>query len=95
MAFALYTFPAGERSFKKLPRSVRKHILSELQVLCENPFTGYPLKGKLKDFYSFHLKYKNIAYRVVYKVETASQSIVIYYASTRENFYKNLEQALF
>lgn len=94
MTFALYTLPPGERSFKKLPKSVRKYILNELQVLCDDPFVGYPLRGKLKDFFSFHLKFKNTAYRVVYKVDATSQSILIYYASTRENFYKDLEHVL-
>lgn len=82
---------AATRIFKKLPPYVRQKIKHELVHLANNPNLGESLKGKFRNFRSFHLSYKGTAYRIIYQVYPTLKSVIVYLADKRENIYKRLE----
>jgi mRNA-degrading endonuclease RelE of RelBE toxin-antitoxin system len=92
MSYELFTTPSGQRSLRKLPRNVREYLFEELQVLKTDPLTGEQLKGALRSLRSFHTKLNNTHYRVAYEVKSKDQSIVVWYAATRETFYAELQR---
>ena len=92
MPYALFTVPTSQRALKKLPEAVRHHLLSELQTLRTNPLLGAQLKGKFRALRSLHTRYKGTDYRVVYQVHEKEQAITVWYAASRENFYRSLEK---
>jgi mRNA-degrading endonuclease RelE of RelBE toxin-antitoxin system len=94
MPFAIYTTPVGHRTLKKLPPDVRQHVLQQLEGLRINPLAGQKLQGKMRPLRSLHTRYKNSDYRVAYEVKEKEQAIAIWYAASRENFYKQLEKLL-
>ncbi len=55
-----------------------------------SPLAGEKLTGALSIFRSFHARLKNSDYRVAYQVMSKTSEVVIYYVSSRENFYKEL-----
>ena len=92
MPFAILTTPVGHRALKKLPQDVRKHLLREVDVLRANPLGGQKLQGNMRALRSLHTRYKNADYRVAYEVKEKEQAIAIWYAASRENFYRQLEK---
>jgi mRNA-degrading endonuclease RelE of RelBE toxin-antitoxin system len=90
--YSLKFSPAAYRLFKKLPQSLRDKILDQVQVLKTNPHAGEPLNGKHRTFYSLHLSFEGIAYRVIYQVFVEAETIIIRLADKRENIYKRLDE---
>jgi mRNA-degrading endonuclease RelE of RelBE toxin-antitoxin system len=85
--------PSARRSLKKLPKSVKKHLLKELQILKHNPTKGEKLNPPLGFLRSLHTRFKNSDYRVVYEVIQVidkKNEILVHFAASRENFYKQL-----
>ena len=92
MSFTLITVPASRKALKKLPKQVRQHIVDELQKLRDNPYQCDQLKTPFQAFRSFHTKLNNTQYRVVYEVAEKEKQIILRYAASRENFYKELQR---
>ena len=92
MPFALLAAPPAERAFKKRRPEIRQHLLMELQHLQTDPLAGSPLKGKFQHLRSLHTRYHNADYRVAYRIEDHSKRIIVVYAASRENFYRQLER---
>lgn len=92
MTYILSITSAAEKIFKKLPMDIQKHILNFSKILKRDPFKGQQLKGNYRRFRSLHLTYKGTPYRVVYQVMKHEKEIVIYLATTRENFYHKLDE---
>jgi mRNA-degrading endonuclease RelE of RelBE toxin-antitoxin system len=91
--FTVYLVPTGTKSFKKLPDAVKTHLKQELQTLEVNPMqAGEKLKGKYSQFYSFHAKFKGVEYRVIYRAYPVQKEVIIVYAASRENLYRDLER---
>lgn len=82
---------SGNRSIKNLSKNARKTILSACQTLNENPYTGKPLKGEYKNFRSLRVSGNRVQYRVIYQVNEESNTIIVYYAGSRENIYNKLK----
>lgn len=95
MKYELQVTPSFERSFKKLPSSVRTFVKQQVFGLEVNPLLGKPLKNQFRLFRSLHLKLNNISYRVVYTVNDSKQVIDLHYVATRENFYSELRRLRF
>lgn len=95
MPYVLYTVPTARKALKRLSPQIREFLWEKMQVLTEEPRAGSPLQGKLKAFYSLHLRYLNTDYRIAYRVDDEQQHVTLYYAATRENFYKSLAKVLF
>jgi|SRR5579859_2008232 len=92
MTYSLYTTPSGERALKKLYPKVREHLLNELQTLKTNPFSGEQLLGEMRSLRSLHTRCAGTDYRVAYEVDEQEHAVVIRYAASRENFYKELRR---
>lgn len=91
--YTVLVVPTGVKSFKKLPESVREALKIELLKLENAPEThGKKLKGAYSKYYSLHCKHKNIEYRIIYSIYPDVEEVVIFYAASRENFYKELDR---
>jgi len=86
----LVTIPPARRAIKKLSKPIRKHILDTIQVLVSNPHHGKQLDGQWRFLRSCHTVYRRTHYRVVYEVDEKAKQVILRYADTRENFYKEL-----
>lgn len=95
MPYQLLITPAAQRSIKKLPSNIKAKLLEEIRTLVVNPMRGEVLRKEFKGLLSLHLKIVNTQYRVVYKVDNQACVILILYAATRENFYKELKRLMY
>lgn len=86
--------PSAKRSLKKLPLKLREEIINATKILEKTPLTGEKLTGSLGFLYSFHFKYQDVHYRVVYTINLEQKLIIIHFTAKRENFYERL-RALF
>ena len=92
MAYQLLTVPAARKSFKKLPTEIRKGLVDRLEILKTKPQAGEQLERPWQMFRSFHAVLAGVQYRVVYEVDQRQHLVIIRYAATRENFYKELRR---
>jgi mRNA-degrading endonuclease RelE of RelBE toxin-antitoxin system len=92
MAYQLVTIPSARRALKKLPLAVRKHLIDAIQPLTENPQIGDQLQGNWRFLRSFHTVYRRTDYRIAYEVDKKNNQIIIRFAASRENFYKELRR---
>jgi len=92
MNYGLYTTPAGQRTLKKFYPKVREYLFKELQALKTNPYLGRQLEGDMRFLRTLHTKHAGTEYRVAYEVNEKKQAVIIRYAATRENFYKELRR---
>ena len=92
MAYQRVTVPAARKSFKKLPKRVRQALIERLDTLKSNLHSGEQLERPWHMFRSVHAVLKGIHYRAVYEVDLQNQLVIIRYAASRENFYKELRR---
>lgn len=83
---------SARRSAKKLPRFVREALIKEAQILKINPYAGERLSPPLRFLYSFHFKYKNVHYRIVYTINANTKQIIVHLIGPREGFYERVRQ---
>lgn len=92
MEYNLFTTPSGSRSLKRLNSDVKRRLLKALQALRSNPQLGQQLEGEFRFLRSFHTRLAGADYRVAYELDTQERAVIIHYAATRENFYKELRR---
>lgn len=92
MTYQLVTVPTARQALKKLPKSIRKHIVKSAQILIKSPRYGEQLEGQLKFLRSFHTIYRGTHYRIAYEIDDIKQEIIIRLAASRENFYQKLRR---
>jgi mRNA-degrading endonuclease RelE of RelBE toxin-antitoxin system len=90
--YTVYLTKPFERVFKKLPLQVQEHIEKQLFKLEIQPQLGSRLEGKSRFLHSFHLKFANVQYRVIYQINGERAEIYLHYVATRENFCAELER---
>ena len=83
--------PAGFRLFKKLPPPIKAVMSQQAEKLKTDPLIGEPLKGKYRQLRSLHFSHQGVAYRIIYQVIEATQTVSVRLADKRENIYKRLE----
>jgi mRNA-degrading endonuclease RelE of RelBE toxin-antitoxin system len=88
--YQLATVPASRQALRKLPRPVREHLVAAMQALAHNPYKGEQLQPPFRQFRSFHTTFANTQYRLVYEVDDVNRQIILRYAASRENFYRDL-----
>jgi mRNA-degrading endonuclease RelE of RelBE toxin-antitoxin system len=64
----------AQKEFVKLPKSEKKKVDRKLKYLKVNPFTGKPLTGELKSFFSL----KAWPYRIIYEFIEAKNQVKIH-----------------
>jgi len=90
-----YTLLAGktfDKSLHKLPLDVIKHIDDLVFQLEDNPKEGEQLKGEFRHLWSLHTKLNNVQYRIIYSVNVVKREVILHYAGSRENFYKEVKR---
>jgi mRNA-degrading endonuclease RelE of RelBE toxin-antitoxin system len=92
MSYVVQITPAAHKMLKKLPPQIRKQIVEEAQKLHDQPYLGQQLRGEFQQFYSLHIKFNNVQYRVGYEIHESLQEILIRAVGVRENFYRKLEE---
>lgn len=92
MTYTIVTVPTARKSLKKLPKPIQKSLIEKLSVLKTDTNAGEQLERPFQAFRSFHTAIVGTQYRVVYEVDPHNQQIIVRYAATRENFYKQLRQ---
>lgn len=81
---------SAKKDIKKLDISVMGHIEEALILISSNPLAGENLKGDMRDYYSYHLKIKNVQYRIIYTIRNQELVVIVVLIGTRENIYKQL-----
>jgi mRNA-degrading endonuclease RelE of RelBE toxin-antitoxin system len=92
MPYPVLMTAAAHKMLKKLPPQVRTHVIRQTQALKDNPYLGEHLHGEFKRFYSLHMKFQNVQYRVGYEVHEQRREVIVRAVGVRENFYKRLEE---
>lgn len=92
MVYQLVTVPAVRKSLKKLPKDIRRQLFERMQSLSTQPYAGEQLERPWQVFRSFHAVLHGVQYRVVYEVDSTQRLIIVRYAASRENFYKELRR---
>ncbi|MEM0003290.1 MAG: type II toxin-antitoxin system RelE/ParE family toxin [Thermoproteota archaeon] len=68
----------------KLPEDVRNRVLKAIDKILANPFSDLRLRGDLEGA----LAMKGGKYRIIYRVEPASQTVVLLDVGLRKAIYK-------
>ena len=72
------------RELKKLPENVKKRVLTAIDELIRNPFSGVRLRGELKGKWRWRVG----KYRVVYRIDQTSQLVIFLDVGLRKKIYK-------
>lgn len=94
MPYELFAIPACQRALKKLPQDVQHHLYTEFERIQQDPLSSPQLQGKLRFLRSLHTRYKHTDYRAAYQVDEKQKRIILWYAASRENFYRQLHKLL-
>ena len=95
MAFADAFHPKFKSDLKKIDKSIAKEIKEKhLDIILNNPTESPFLKGKLSHIRSYHFQKNATQYRIAYEVLESEEILFHYMVSTRENFYKKLENRI-
>lgn len=92
MVYTLNIDNPAKRVFKRLPREIRQALLAKARILTDNPRAGEQLKGKYHFLWSLHCAIHGTAYRIIYQVFPAAETIFIRLAGPRENIYRKLDE---
>lgn len=86
MSYAVVFTPHAERDILQLDNTVAKIIINRVEWLAENieDITPIPLKGKFKGKYKLRVG----RWRIIYSIEHAKKTIVIYAIRHRKEVYK-------
>jgi len=72
------------RELKKLPENVRKRVLTAIDELIRNPFSGVRLRGELRGKWRRRVG----KYRVVYRIDQTSQLVIFLDVGLRKKIYE-------
>lgn len=92
MKYVLLVGNSFDKSLRKLSSDVAEHIENVVFQLEDNPRAGEQLKGEFRHLWSLHTKLDNVQYRVIYSLDTIKREVMLHYASSRENFYKEVKR---
>ncbi|MCD4786222.1 MAG: type II toxin-antitoxin system RelE/ParE family toxin [Candidatus Eremiobacteraeota bacterium] len=80
---------------KKIDREAARNLIDvHINKVKTNPYSGKPLKKGLKLFNSYNLKFKNVEYRIAYKIFPEKKVVLVYMVGSRENFYRKLQRRI-
>jgi mRNA interferase RelE/StbE len=83
----LYHVNFTQYAYESLPGihpDVKKLIKDALKELMKNPYLGKDLQEELAGFQSYRLK----RYRIIYKTNMQSKTIMVYFVGHRRNVYE-------
>ncbi|MEM0053452.1 MAG: type II toxin-antitoxin system RelE/ParE family toxin [Nitrososphaeria archaeon] len=72
------------RELKKLPEEVKNRVLRAVDEILANPFSGLRLRGELEGCWRWRVG----KYRIIYKVEQTSQTVILLDVGLRKAIYE-------
>jgi len=72
------------KQFRRLPRDTRNRIQARVEELAQNPYLGLRLVGQLEGFWKDRVG----QYRIIYKIDEKSKTIIFYDADLRKRAYE-------
>jgi len=84
--------PSFLKDLKRLPTPLIRKLEETVEKIKENPEIGEKLLGDLNGYYSYHLRYAGIEYRLGYKIYDEGVYFLMF--KTRENYYEMLKNRL-
>lgn len=75
--------PARKRLIK-LPINIHRRVLIALKIIKQNPTAGNHLKGKLAEYF----KYRIGDYRIVYKFDSNTKTVLVVKIEHRQGVYR-------
>ena len=69
---------------KKLPENVKKRVLTAIDELIRNPFSGVRLRGDLKGKWRRRVG----KYRIIYRIDQTSQLVIFLDVGLRKKIYE-------
>ena len=92
MKYKLLATRTYDRAAKRLARDAKTHTETEIFVLATNPRQGKALRHGLKGLWSYHLKFNNTHYRVIYSINEATREVELRWVGSRENLYQEVRR---
>lgn len=84
--------PSAHRRYRKFDQHLQRKIKEEARKLSEDPYRYEELKGPLKGIRSYHFEYKNIQYRIAYRIVEKESRIEVVLVKSRKSFYRILRR---
>jgi len=84
MVFILQIKPKARKNLDKIPENYRVRIITALDAIVLDPFSGKKLFGKRKDQYSLHVW----PYRIIYIIKKTELIVLIINVGHRQGIYK-------
>ncbi len=73
-----------DKEFSQLDRKLQDRVVEGLKEIKENPYEGKPLKGKLKEMFSWRVG----KYRILYQIQGDKLLIIVINVEHRKHVYK-------
>lgn len=83
---------AAFRKVKKMNQLVKEEVVKQAKKLAYDKDLGERLRGKYKRLRSLHFVFQRVDYRIIYFVDKKKNTVLVLWASTRENLYKELDR---
>ena len=80
----------ANRTAKKFSPEIKKAAKAALKELAQNPFLAKELQAELSGFWS----YKFLRYRIVFKIDTTKNIVVVWAIGHRRDIYATLSNHL-
>lgn len=88
--FEIYYTASAAKAIRKLPPDIKEACRNAVDRLASDPYEGKPLKKPFEDLRSF----RTSSYRIIYKIEHKSISIVVVAVGHRKDIYQKLKRLL-
>ncbi len=72
------------KQFRRLPEDLKRRVRTRVEDLAENPYLGLRLMGQLEGFWKDRVG----AYRIIYKIDEKTRTIVFYDIDLRKRVYE-------
>jgi mRNA-degrading endonuclease RelE of RelBE toxin-antitoxin system len=83
-----------EKYLKSLSAQLKDKFITEMLVLEEDPEIGISLVGSFKGYYKIDFDFKNVSYRIIYRISWEENIVYIILLGPRENIYSILRRKL-
>lgn len=95
-AHTVFLTKTADKAQRKLDKPLRMLIRDALVRLSGDPASyGEQLTSPLSQVFSHHICYQGREFRVAYKIDGDSHSVMVLLIGPHENFYKRLKRLLY
>jgi mRNA interferase RelE/StbE len=90
MAYQVKLTTFANNVARKFNPEVKKSARASLKELAGNPFLGKELQAELSGFWS----YRFLRYRIVYKINSEHNNIIVWAIGHRRDIYENMSEPI-